>query len=680
MDVHVCVLLLWSFHTVIPVTPFEISRHQEDSSDLLKAVAAFQRLKHYVSPEYMLDAKPLTGEDVSSWLSTSDIHHVSSNSDDDAVGISQGQHLLHYASVLKRSDLPNNKQLDMLTLAPAKEELRGIFDVSENQEDKTVYEKFVEPNRGELLKEQTSNVGAFKITEAKKAAESEIKKTDERSSASQYLSLDTLDKEELKTLIKAIEKLRKQSDIFSSEPSEVPVIKPTAKQATGDKRAPDTILVAHSPINGEHNLLSNNLKSRLVKEVIVFPETIPDSHILRRTDKEFVLNNMANKTHVLNNIDVDLINDLISDVEDNLAQEVEHDIQATNKNVEVMPSDRRIIGKKNGLQHNRFAALNGNRIGDASLAFRDLLNAGGAILTNTGQNDVFDSSEQKVSLPAEKIFAKKMLELQDEVDKLTMIVKLEELENSILTDALNEASLGQEEGTVSSLEFDSLKQAIRVEEALHDLKRHQRMNHKPGDMKKRKLFERKRDAHSFSKGDIFSEVKKSYTRGRQVTKDDFQRLLGQVYLLKDQEEKESGTETISSSPKISTDECPPVPDGNTVCSWIDLDSVPADVKAKSLCGWKNMCCGCQSRNADTFHLGRKKCDLILEAVVSALCQNENCPLNSENLPTTKTTSYHQHIPLIFSHNGGQTGPDFWTCRKDQQVGVWICGYCQSVGR
>ena len=63
-------------------------------------------------------------------------------------------------------------------------------------------------------------------------------------------------------------------------------------------------------------------------------------------------------------------------------------------------------------------------------------------------------------------FVTRIVELQDEVGQLRVIAQLADLENDVLTDALNEATMAQAPGTVSDMEFESLQQAIWVEKEL----------------------------------------------------------------------------------------------------------------------------------------------------------------------------------------------------------------------
>ena len=63
-------------------------------------------------------------------------------------------------------------------------------------------------------------------------------------------------------------------------------------------------------------------------------------------------------------------------------------------------------------------------------------------------------------------FVTRIVELQDEVGQLRAIAQLADLENDVLTDALNEATMAQPPGTVSDMEFESLQQAIWVEKEL----------------------------------------------------------------------------------------------------------------------------------------------------------------------------------------------------------------------
>lgn len=60
--------------------------------------------------------------------------------------------------------------------------------------------------------------------------------------------------------------------------------------------------------------------------------------------------------------------------------------------------------------------------------------------------------------------------LQAELDKVKLVAYLEDIENDILTDALNKATLARVDGRVSSDELNSLQEAIQIEEALQEVK------------------------------------------------------------------------------------------------------------------------------------------------------------------------------------------------------------------
>jgi hypothetical protein len=60
--------------------------------------------------------------------------------------------------------------------------------------------------------------------------------------------------------------------------------------------------------------------------------------------------------------------------------------------------------------------------------------------------------------------------VQSELDQARLVSYLEDLENDILTDALNEATLAQVNGRINPEELVSLQDAIKVEEALQRVK------------------------------------------------------------------------------------------------------------------------------------------------------------------------------------------------------------------
>ena len=56
------------------------------------------------------------------------------------------------------------------------------------------------------------------------------------------------------------------------------------------------------------------------------------------------------------------------------------------------------------------------------------------------------------------------------MNQARLVAYLEDVENDILTDALNQATVAQLEGHVNPLELSSLKDAIKVEEVLQQVK------------------------------------------------------------------------------------------------------------------------------------------------------------------------------------------------------------------
>lgn len=66
--------------------------------------------------------------------------------------------------------------------------------------------------------------------------------------------------------------------------------------------------------------------------------------------------------------------------------------------------------------------------------------------------------------------------MQTELDQARVESYLEDVENDILTEALNEATLAQANGKVLPREFKAIADAIRVEEALQDVRRSRQTN------------------------------------------------------------------------------------------------------------------------------------------------------------------------------------------------------------
>lgn len=81
--------------------------------------------------------------------------------------------------------------------------------------------------------------------------------------------------------------------------------------------------------------------------------------------------------------------------------------------------------------------------------------------------------EPAVSVAAGELlqaYVAKISQLQSQLDQARLVSYLEGLENDILTDALNEATVSQVKGHISPEELSSLQDAIKVEESLQQVK------------------------------------------------------------------------------------------------------------------------------------------------------------------------------------------------------------------
>ncbi|RUS78354.1 hypothetical protein EGW08_013874 [Elysia chlorotica] len=200
-------------------------------------------------------------------------------------------------------------------------------------------------------------------------------------------------------------------------------------------------------------------------------------------------------------------------------------------------------------------------------------------------------------------FVTRIVELQDEVGQLRAIAQLADLENDVLTDALNEATMAQAPGTVSDMEFESLQQAIWVEKEL------QRSKVQNSDSVLLNL-----------------SVKKKYS----YTKSEIERLLDETYLnkgtlpdLEDSDEADSGVASIFLQ---NADQCPAVRKYSTNCELADLYSLPVDYEARALCNLHEMCYAC----GHSLHVPQASCDEVYRAAAKTLCREGSaCVLEAE---------------------------------------------------
>ncbi|GFN74188.1 hypothetical protein PoB_000069400 [Plakobranchus ocellatus] len=251
--------------------------------------------------------------------------------------------------------------------------------------------------------------------------------------------------------------------------------------------------------------------------------------------------------------------------------------------------------------------------------------------------------------PALAQFVAKIVELQDEVTQLRVIAQLADLENDVLTDALNEATMAQAPGTVSNMEFESLQQAIWVEKELQKLKHGVKINNlsfvdqngrlsstdsvKSVASKKGEPWRRKRGKiQAISEDTKLQTLPKSLSLEQSwpVSKANMEELLGENYLrrrqLTDVTDFDAEEEGVASIFLPDADDCPAVREYSTNCELADLYALPVDYEARALCNLHEMCYAC----GHSLHLSQGFCDQMYRAAANSLChEGSACVLEAE---------------------------------------------------
>ncbi|GFR59706.1 hypothetical protein ElyMa_000061100 [Elysia marginata] len=257
-------------------------------------------------------------------------------------------------------------------------------------------------------------------------------------------------------------------------------------------------------------------------------------------------------------------------------------------------------------------------------------------------------------------FVTRIVELQDEVGQLRAIAQLADLENDVLTDALNEATMAQAPGTVSDMEFESLQQAIWVEKELQKLKQTGGL----GELN----FVRDDDGNSASapaatvasagskRGEPWRRKRGNLQTGRDrlsqqtfpvasvsrsarpASKDEIEKLLGESYLdrgnsplnladLADLADLGASEEdSVASIFLPDANQCPAVREYSTNCELADLYSLPVDYEARALCNLHEMCYAC----GHSLHVPQESCDEVYRTAAKTLCRaGSACVLEAE---------------------------------------------------
>ncbi|KAL8595674.1 hypothetical protein ACOMHN_025710 [Nucella lapillus] len=280
-------------------------------------------------------------------------------------------------------------------------------------------------------------------------------------------------------------------------------------------------------------------------------------------------------------------------------------------------------------------------------------------------------------------YIQKINELQSELDQTKLEAYLEDVENDILTDALNQATLAQVRGRINPDELTSLQDAIRVEEALQRLK-----SNRPdgsgiadelledladdtdvdGSQKKRGEPWRKRndvpqaevpvfltgDGDDVTEGDDVDDDSSedettSVALGKwfdanqpKVNLDDLLEAaaedLGYMGGKPDSNLIERpGNTKVASLFSDKAGQCPAVQEFSTDCEFAG-DSI--DFEARALCNVHEMCYVC----GESLGVGQSQCDFIYRAASTMLCrQDEECVLEAEIFLNTMKLK-HRFVP------------------------------------
>nr|KAG5694668.1 hypothetical protein BaRGS_003946 [Batillaria attramentaria] len=283
-------------------------------------------------------------------------------------------------------------------------------------------------------------------------------------------------------------------------------------------------------------------------------------------------------------------------------------------------------------------------------------------------------------------YINKINQLQSELDQAKLVAYLEDVENDILTDALNQATLAQIDGKTSAGELRSLQDAIRVEEALQQVKAKKLSaetvatemieeledaadeDEDEGEAEKRGEPWRKRadelqsevpvyltgdseeDEEDEDEGDDLDEDTTALVLGQWMDKNRRQQSeLSDIYgdtsdavawdngdnditddysrnlpaLLREATNRDS---SISSLFYDKPDQCPAVREFTTNCAFADQYGLPIDFEARALCNMHEMCYTC----GQSLDVTQSQCDFIYRAASTMLCEDEEeCVLEAE---------------------------------------------------
>nr|ALC76812.1 Tpi-CL19954 [Theba pisana] len=629
------------------VASFTISSRHERSTDLAEALAILQRQRRravtdYLGSDRLLNNDPYALEEDADWLRTADVGSDNSRNALDSDWESNGRFIDVQAPIEYGVPVGRNRISVPVAIEPSRQELEDIFDAEDA--DGNVSQPKINPIFPEKKKkeEMLSVKGDGKVVQKKSfppVDEEAIVATPAKDSDSNDgISLDTLTKDEFHALMKAVDKLQKQAVKFSEKTIETPEARVTKVEAVESNGEPKAITIVQPASKEELQAVFDGEESPLVKETEVTVEREPNASGERIIEQQVMSNISPNKAKELKENELDLINVIASELEDNIEAEkesAERDIlNAVNLNEaersNIAGIERKWLNRK--FQNPTLKRTIKRAAGFEPVQIQPYDNDDLATEINAQNNDALDDLDIALIPPNAEQFVAKILELQDEVDNLKIVSRLEDLENDVLTDALNEATLAQKEGSVTDMEFESLQQAIRIEEALQKLKNEEDSPVYLGEEVKRgEPWRRKRgqgvadiDASNFypsQRQASYAVLPESELELSPLGND----IQGIIVEPTDRPEQDPDAD-VASFFMSNADECPAVQEYSTNCELADLYSLPVDFEARSLCNLHEMCYAC----GKSLQVGQDQCDLVYRAAASALCRGkDNCVVESE---------------------------------------------------
>lgn len=519
--IHLALLMTLTFLAVLnvgEVTSFSIRHRADKSTSLADALTIVQRRRRRVNDadfiprsNVLLGDDPLTLQDLSEWLSSG------ANERDEHMKDTPSSWL----SSIDDFESPDDQQEEFIPLSPIIASPREIEAIFEKEADDNARR---EKKQGNLFskkkKEEMINVKGDKTVIHKTPEKPKAKRI--RPSDEQQRLLNSLTKNEMKVLMKAVSKLQQLDDVDDEDEIE--------EDISEAESSPEEAIVVSEPVSKEElESVFQETDEPLIKETKIIEEKGPKDEEPILVEEQIIsetpdIDGDA-ETEAEQRLAKDLKDEIVSELRDDdrvsdevqeavaeVAASIEEDVRQTENNKEQLPlsldsqklaakywllnepyytqpdknikrTSKRASGQfqvgniKAGLTSDVFGDINSrerSRHGSPSSGSRtgDFENISGKEqqLLLSLVNMPLDKSKATINLswlsPQLQAFVVKIISLQDEVDKLKIEAQLEDMENDALTDALNEATLSQKEGTVSNVEWTSLQNAIQLEAAL----------------------------------------------------------------------------------------------------------------------------------------------------------------------------------------------------------------------